>query len=60
MTDLTWRSSTYSSGGSGNCLEVADGGRGVVPVRDSKRTDGPMLVVATDAWRAFVHFAKRA
>ncbi|MFB6951197.1 DUF397 domain-containing protein, partial [Streptomyces niveus] len=30
-----WRKSSFSGGGNGNCLEVADG-HPVVPVRDSK------------------------
>ncbi|MGC5410462.1 DUF397 domain-containing protein, partial [Streptomyces sp. DT225] len=36
----TWRKSTYSDGSGGNCLEVLDGIPDVVPVRDSKVTDG--------------------
>lgn len=35
-----WRKSSYSGGGNGECLEVADG-HPVVPVRDSKRPQGP-------------------
>ncbi|HWU11282.1 MAG TPA: DUF397 domain-containing protein [Streptomyces sp.] len=50
----TWRKSTYSGGDGGNCLEVADGHPDVVPVRDSKRTDGPALLFRTSAWAAFV------
>lgn len=50
----TWRKSSYSGGDGGNCLEVADGHPGTVPVRDSKVTDGPVLVFRTAAWAAFV------
>ncbi|WP_405664804.1 DUF397 domain-containing protein [Streptomyces sp. NBC_01166] len=50
----TWRKSTYSDASGGNCLEVADGLPHVVPVRDSKVTDGPALVFRTAAWSAFV------
>ncbi|MFD9501230.1 DUF397 domain-containing protein [Streptomyces sp. NPDC060035] len=50
----TWRKSTYSGGSGGDCLEVADGHPGIVPVRDSKVTDGPALVFRTAAWAAFI------
>jgi hypothetical protein len=56
-TDLSttrWRKSTYSNGSGGLCLEVADGLPGVVPVRDSKLADGPVLVVPATAWAPFV------
>ncbi|WDV56792.1 DUF397 domain-containing protein [Streptomyces coeruleorubidus] len=26
----------------------------MVPVRDSKRTDGPVVLVGPEAWRAFI------
>ncbi|MFI6124653.1 DUF397 domain-containing protein [Streptomyces sp. NPDC051064] len=55
----TWRKSTYSDGSGGNCLEVADGLPHVVPVRDSKVTDGPALVFRAAAWSAFVADLKR-
>jgi len=54
---LAWRSSSYSSG-NGQCLEVADGVNGAVPVRDSKVPDGPVLVFAPQAWGAFVAAAR--
>ncbi|PZT69518.1 DUF397 domain-containing protein [Streptomyces sp. SW4] len=49
-----WRKSSYSNGDGGNCVEVADGVVGVVPVRDSKVDDGPVVVVGAAAWTAFV------
>lgn len=55
----TWRKSTYSGGDGGDCLEVADGMPDVVPVRDSKVTDGPALVFRADAWAAFVADLRR-
>lgn len=55
----TWRKSSYSDGSGGNCLEVADGHPGVVPVRDSKVTDGPALFFRSDAWDSFVTDLKR-
>ncbi|MFI7358618.1 DUF397 domain-containing protein [Streptomyces avidinii] len=51
----TWRKSTHSGGGDGgNCLEVADGHPGVVPVRDSKQPEGPHVVFHAQAWARFV------
>ncbi|MEU6824843.1 DUF397 domain-containing protein [Streptomyces atriruber] len=53
-----WRKSSYSSGDeSDNCVEVADGVPGVVPVRDSKVGQGPALVIGAVAWSAFVAHA---
>ncbi|MFE0370746.1 DUF397 domain-containing protein [Streptomyces tendae] len=50
-----WRKSTYSGGSGGeDCLEVTDGVPGVIPVRDSKVTDGPVIVVGSVAWTEFV------
>ncbi|WP_030675629.1 DUF397 domain-containing protein [Streptomyces cellulosae] len=49
-----WRKSTYSDGNGGNCVEVADGVPGVVPVRDSKVSGGPVLVIGAAAWAEFV------
>lgn len=49
-----WRKSSYSGQNGGNCIEVADGFPGAVPVRDSKEPYGPALVFAADAWSAFV------
>jgi Domain of unknown function (DUF397) len=53
----TWRKSTYSNGSGGNCVEVADLPNGRA-VRDSKHPQGPILVFATDQWRAFVQGIK--
>lgn len=49
-----WRKSTYSNGEGGNCVEVADGVPGIVPVRDSKVSDGPVLLVGALAWAEFI------
>ncbi|WP_347943384.1 DUF397 domain-containing protein [Sphaerisporangium sp. TRM90804] len=46
-----WRTSTYS-GGNGNCVEIADLPGGMVAVRDSKITDGPVLRCERAAWVA--------
>ncbi|MGW3233368.1 helix-turn-helix domain-containing protein [Kitasatospora sp. NPDC001095] len=49
----SWLKSSYSSGG-GNCIEVAPGVPGVLPVRDSKDPDGPQLAFGLDAWQSFI------
>ncbi|WP_051871763.1 DUF397 domain-containing protein [Streptomyces sclerotialus] len=54
VSAAAWRRSSYSNTQGGECVEVADGFPGVVPVRDSKRPDGPVLVCGAEAWRAFV------
>ncbi|ARQ67654.1 DUF397 domain-containing protein [Streptomyces marincola] len=57
IDDMTWRTSSHSNG-TGDCVEVADGLRGFVPVRDSKARDGAALAVAAGAWAAFVPSVK--
>ncbi|RMI30017.1 DUF397 domain-containing protein [Streptomyces triticirhizae] len=57
-SDTPWRRSSYSSNQGGECLEVRDGVPGVVPVRDSKVTDGPTLNVPGPAWTMFVKHVK--
>ncbi|MFF8938837.1 DUF397 domain-containing protein [Streptomyces paradoxus] len=54
LTAAAWRKSSYSDGGGTNCLEVADGHAGIVPVRDSKRPDGPILVFGASPWASFL------
>ncbi len=57
MVDLSgarWRASSYSDPDGGNCVEVADGFPGVVPVRDSKDIDRAPLVFRERAWAAFI------
>ncbi|AQT73459.1 DUF397 domain-containing protein [Streptomyces sp. fd1-xmd] len=54
LSAATWRRSSYSNGTGGECVEVADGLSGVVPVRDSKRPDGGVVVVSAVAWVPFV------
>lgn len=36
LTNARWRKSSYSNGEGGDCVEVADGVPGVIPVHDSK------------------------
>lgn len=54
LTSAYWRKSSYSNGTGGDCVEVADGLDGIVPVRDSKRRHGPTVVVTAAAWAPFV------
>ncbi|MFJ4825511.1 DUF397 domain-containing protein [Streptomyces bacillaris] len=54
LTSVTWRKSSYSNSDGGNCVEVSDDFPGVVPVRDSKRPQGPAVIFGTSAWTAFV------
>ncbi|MFD0209359.1 DUF397 domain-containing protein [Streptomyces hirsutus] len=49
-----WRKSSYSNDQGGSCLEVLDGHRRSVPVRDSKNPHGPAVIVPASAWSAFV------
>ncbi|MEV6752189.1 DUF397 domain-containing protein [Streptomyces sp. NPDC051214] len=54
LSNARWRKSTYSDGDGDNCVEVADGLTGSVPVRDSKDPQGPALLIRAEAWSAFV------
>ncbi|MEU2439083.1 DUF397 domain-containing protein [Streptomyces rubradiris] len=61
MPDLTaavWRKSSYSEGGANDCVEIADGSPGVVPVRDSKVPAGTALIFGAASWSAFVDAVK--
>ncbi|MET9181918.1 DUF397 domain-containing protein [Kitasatospora aureofaciens] len=53
LSGAQWFKSSYSNNG-GNCVEVAPGFTGVMPVRDSKDPSGPVLVFPSDAWKSFV------
>ncbi|MFG1914752.1 DUF397 domain-containing protein [Micromonospora sp. NPDC048898] len=62
MTDLTgavWRKSTRSGDNGGNCVEVADNLPGIVGVRDSKDSTGPLLTFSAQAWTKFISAAGR-
>ncbi|WP_031187535.1 MULTISPECIES: DUF397 domain-containing protein [Streptomyces] len=57
-----WFKSSYSSNG-GQCIEVATNlttSQGVVPVRDSKDPNGPVLTLSPEAWAGLVKFARHA
>jgi hypothetical protein len=48
--DMEWRKASRSTQASGNCVEVADDGRGV-GVRDSKAPEIGMLTLSRSSWR---------
>ncbi|WP_408056250.1 DUF397 domain-containing protein [Streptomyces ureilyticus] len=54
MTAALWRKSSYSNGTGGECVEVAPGHPGAIPVRDSKSQNGPVLLIGPTAWSAFI------
>ncbi len=53
LTTARWAKSSYSQQG-GNCIEVAPGFHAVMPVRDSKDPEGPVLTFPADAFAKFV------
>ena len=60
MTGNTiWRTSSYSGGSGGNCIEVCDD-TGRVLVRDTKDRTGPVLPFTPQAWRRFADWVKRS
>ncbi|MGW8573323.1 DUF397 domain-containing protein [Streptomyces niveus] len=52
-----WRMSSYSQSNGGECVQVAVGIPGIVPVRDSKNPTGPVLALTPTAWAHFVVYA---
>ncbi|CAM5649148.1 DUF397 domain-containing protein [Streptomyces aurantiogriseus] len=54
LTSAVWRKSSYSDGGGTNCVEVADGYPGIVPVRDSKTPAARPLFFSAASWAVFV------
>ena len=54
LSGAAWRKSSYSNQEGGNCVEVAAGFPGVVPVRDSKVPHGPTLTFEADSWATFL------
>ncbi|MGP3755718.1 DUF397 domain-containing protein [Streptomyces sp. IBSNAI001] len=54
LSAAAWRKASYSNGDGGECVEIADGFPGLVPVRDSKAPDGPALVFTAAHWASFV------
>ncbi|MER6916903.1 DUF397 domain-containing protein [Streptomyces sp. NPDC000594] len=59
---LHWIKSSYSDNG-GVCVEWAPAhasATGIVPVRDSKRPTGPLLMVSAEAFAGLVTLARSA
>jgi hypothetical protein len=60
LTGAAWRTSSFSSGNGGACVEVAivpvaaEGSGRLVALRDSKDPAGPALVFTPDEWRSFL------
>ncbi|MGR4849746.1 DUF397 domain-containing protein [Streptomyces sp. LARHCF252] len=59
LSNARWRKSSYSNGDGGNCVEVADGVPGAVPVRDSKLAESPVVLVEAAAWAEFIRHHRR-
>ena len=59
LSRAQWRKSSYS-GSNGNCVEVARNLTGIVAIRDSKNTDGPILLSKPEQWRVFIETYCRA
>lgn len=47
---LSWRKSSFSGNGGGNCVEVGTGLPGRVAIRDTKRHEDGMHVVSCEAF----------
>lgn len=60
LSGAEWVKSSYSSGEGGMCVEWAPAlaSSDLVPIRDSKNPDGPVVTVSTTAWSAFVTHVK--
>ncbi|MET9534317.1 MULTISPECIES: DUF397 domain-containing protein [unclassified Streptomyces] len=54
LNAVTWRKSSYSNSDGGACVEVSDDFAAIVPVRDSKYPDGPVVTFAAHGWSSFV------
>ncbi|MET8286052.1 DUF397 domain-containing protein [Streptomyces sp. NPDC005132] len=54
LSAVSWRRSSYSNSDGGQCVEVSDDFATVVPVRDSKVLNGPVLVFPTAGWASFI------
>jgi hypothetical protein len=59
MNKPNWKTSSYTGGSGGNCIEVADHDNAVA-VRDTKDRTGPVIRFTPDAWRALVKQVKQS
>lgn len=53
-----WKAATFCGPNGGNCVEVNRGARGLIGIRDSKPSAGPMLAFDDPEWGAFLNAAK--
>jgi hypothetical protein len=53
-----WKAATFCGPNGGNCVEVNRGARGIIGMRDSKPTAGPVLAFDDEEWGAFLDAAK--
>jgi hypothetical protein len=53
-----WEAPAHCGPNGGNCVEVNLGTKGVVGLRDSKLSTGPVLVFDDIEWRAFLTSAR--
>ncbi|MEV7862130.1 DUF397 domain-containing protein [Streptomyces hirsutus] len=56
VPEAAWFKSSYSTGGGGECVEVAATTEAVL-IRDSKQPAAARLAVGADAWAGFVQMA---
>ncbi|MEU5422523.1 DUF397 domain-containing protein [Streptomyces sp. NPDC001407] len=57
LSSMEWTKSSYSSGEGGMCVDWAPksvAAHGVVPIRDSKDPQGPILTLPPRAWTSFI------
>ena len=59
LTGATWRTSSYTGSGGGNCVEVGSHPQhGRILVRDTKDRHGPVLTFSPQSWRNFTAGSK--
>ena len=58
LSSAQWRKSSFSAGGSDNCVEVA-AVPGTVAIRDSKDPHGPVHLIPPAAFRDLISRIKR-
>ena len=60
MNSIRWRTSSYSGGNGGECVQLAaKPGTERVLVRDSKNPDGPVLALTLTEWQRLTDHIKQ-
>jgi hypothetical protein len=54
LSRAVWRTSSYSNGQGGNCVECATSPPGIVAVRDTKNRTDAVLRLTAPQWQAFL------